>query len=178
MPLLSNAQKEIRSSNIILQNKFVRFEFDSVYGGLVSMVDLSSGIEHIKKIDGKRSLWNLNFSQGLAKRVLSGTELPLSRSAVTKLADGSERASFEWANMEWALEKVYKRPGVELGVVSVSVTVDLPKDSGIASWRIWVDNNSDMWGLSEVDFPSLDGFLQSGQYDVAKPLRPGVLFKA
>jgi hypothetical protein len=178
VPVFSIAQKEGQASKIILQNKIVRFEFDPIYGGLVSMVDLSSGIDHMQAVNEKRSLWNLNFSFGTNKRTLSSTELPLSRSTVIKLADGGDRATFEWSNLEWALEKVNKRPGVKLGVVSVKVTVDLPRDTGIASWRIWVDNNSDMWSLNEVDFPSLNGFLQAGQYDIAKPWRPGLLYKA
>ncbi|MCL5019524.1 MAG: DUF6259 domain-containing protein, partial [Patescibacteria group bacterium] len=45
----------------------------------------------------------------------------------------------------------------------------MPKDSGLASWRINIQNKSDYWGLWTVKFPYINGFLESGKYDVAVP---------
>lgn len=184
MAVASRWQKGDKASNVILQNEIVRFEFEPAHGGLVAMVDLASGTNHVQEVDDTPSLWNLTFSHGLEKRSLSSTQFPCSRSEIEKLSDGSARATFEWPNLEWDLERLdikntkNKKRDVALGRVSVRVSIELPRNSGIASWRISVDNNADMWGLWDVDFPSVNGFLASGQYDIARPARPGLLLKA
>ena len=54
-------------------------------------------------------------------------------------------------------------------MVSVTVIIELPEDNGIAEWRIFVENNSDYWGMWSVLFPIVNGFPESGKYDVARP---------
>ncbi|MBI3991558.1 MAG: hypothetical protein HY350_05355, partial [Candidatus Omnitrophica bacterium] len=82
---------------------------------------------------------------------------------------GGMHAVFEWKDMDLK---------GELKVIDVKISVDLPKDSGIAEWRIWINNNSNIWGLWEIEFPKVNGFLESGQYDLAIPMENwGVLKK-
>ena len=64
--------------------------------------------------------------------------------------------------------------------VSVTVIIELPEEEGVAKWRIFVENNSDYWGLWSVLFPIVNGFPESGKYDIARPsfARGGELISA
>ncbi len=132
------------------------------------MVDVSAGVNHIQAVDANM-LWELTLSLGTEKRSLSNTRQPCTSYRIEKLADEGQRAIFEWLNTDWQEEK---------GALTVRVTVDLPRNSGIASWRIWVDNKSEKWGLYDVDFPKCSGYLRRGEYDIAVPTgNAGRLFK-
>ena len=163
------AQSSIELSRVILSNDIVRFEFDAEYMGLVAMTDCAAGVNHIQPVDERYTLWKLTFYQDGQKRSLSSIQTPCTSYKIEKLTDGFQRATFEWLDMDLEEEK---------GIVTLRVTVDLPQNIGIASWRIWVDNNSEVWGLYEVDFPKFRGYLKSGEYDIAVPRRNwGKLFK-
>src|SRR5258708_3680224 len=99
VPVSLIAQEAVESPRITLQNKVVRFDFEPTYGGLVSIIDISSGVNHMLEVKEKRTLWNLNFNQGSNKRTLSSTELPLSHSAVTELAGGGSKLTLEWNHL-------------------------------------------------------------------------------
>jgi len=163
------AQPQTKTSNLTLANDIVRFDFEARYMGLAAMVDLAESVNHIQAIDNRHSLWQLTFYHGAEKRALSSTEVPCTSHSIEELADGYRRATFKWLNMDCDNEKA---------VISVRVTVELPSDSGIASWRIAVNNDSNTWGLYEVDFPKCNGFLKSAEYDIAVPRRNwGKLYK-
>lgn len=180
---IAPGQKIWNAPEIILQNEKIRFEFEPTHGGLSSMFDKTGKIEHIQKTTLPHTLWSLTFAHGMTQRVLTNLDVAMVSSRVEKLTDGTMRATFEWHNLVWALERLdtinnkkVKRTGSP-GALAVKVTVDLPQDSGIAAWRISVDNDTDMWGMWDVDFPSVNGFLTSGAYDVARPSRPGILIE-
>jgi len=163
------AQSQKPASKAVLANDIVRFEFEAEYMGLAAMVDLASEVNHIQAIDGKHTLWELVFYQGNQRRSLSSTQVPCSSYDIKELPDGLKRATFEWPNIDLDKEK---------HIVSVRITVDLPRNSGITEWRIWVNNDSNIWGLYEVDFPKCNGYLKSGEYDIAVPRRNfGKLYK-
>ena len=164
-----SAQSRTSVSKAVLANDIVRFEFEAENMGLAAMVDLATAVNHIQTIDEKHTLWELTFCHGNQKRSLSSTQVPCGSYGIQELPDGLRRATFEWPNMDLDKEK---------GVVSVRITVDLPRNSGIAEWRISVNNSSNIWGLYEVDFPKCNGYLKSGEYDIAVPRRNwGKLFK-
>jgi hypothetical protein len=163
------AQPQSSATKAVLANDIVRFEFESEYMGLAAMVDLASEVNHIQGIEDKHTLWELTFYEGNQRRSLSSTQVPCSSYTIKELPDGLRRAVFEWPDLDLDKEK---------RVVSVRVMVDLPRNSGIAEWRISVDNDSNIWGLYEVDFPKFSGFLKSGEYDIAVPRRNfGKLYK-
>jgi len=165
-----SVESQTSVSRIVLANDIVRYEFEAEHMGLAAMTDLTTGVNHIQTIDGKRALWELTFCHGSRKRSLSSTQVPCTSYDIKEFPDGLRRATFEWLNMDWDKEK---------GAVSVRITVDLPRNLGIAEWRIWVNNNSDIWGLYQVDFPKCNGYLKSGEYDIAVPRRNwGKLFKS
>ncbi len=158
------------AEKVVLANDIIRFEFNQPYMSLVAMKDLAAGINHIQPTDGKPALWELVFSRGTEKQILSSTQLPCTSYKVEQLSDGLRRATFEWVDLD--LEK-------DKDIVDVRVEADLPQREGIASWRIWVDNDSNSWGLYEVYFPKCNGFLKSAEYDIAVPRRnSGKLFKS
>ena len=162
-------QSQIPAAKVVLANEIVRFEFEPEHVGLAAMVDLATEVNHIQAVEGKHANWELVFYQDNQKRSLSSTQVPCSSYEIKELPDGLRRATFEWPDMDLDDDKK---------VVSVRVTVDLPRNSGIAEWRISVDNDSSIWGLYEVDFPKCSGFLKSGEYDIAVPRRNfGKLYK-
>lgn len=164
-----SGQSAAKASKIVLANDIVRFEFEPECMGLIAMVDVGAGVNHIQPVDGKHTLWELTLGRGIEKRSLSNPQQPCTSYRIEKLADEGQRAIFEWLNMDLENEK---------DAVTVRVTVDVPRNSGIASWRIWVDNKSEKWGLYDVDFPKCSGYLKRGEYDIAVPTgNAGRLFK-
>lgn len=169
--LLSSLNAQIKSSSpaVVLSNDLVRFEFEGENMGLSGMIDLTANVNHIQPVEGKHTLWEVNFGRGTQERAMSNTRFPCTVYRVDNLPDGTQKATFEWLNLEWMREEK---------AVNVRVTVELPRNSGIATWRINVDNECDYWGLKEVNFPRFNGYLKSGDYDVAFPRRNwGKLFK-
>ena len=157
-------------TGLVLENDFVRFVFEPQTGGLSAMTDKTTGVSHIRKGTGGPYLWELTLSPGSQRNSISNRDNRASLMKIEMLRDGSQRAILEWAFLDWWREK---------GVLTVRVTVDLPKDSGIAEWWITVDNESDLWGLWTVKFPLVAGFPASGMYDIAVPESNwGMLYRA
>lgn len=148
------------SEPFVLQNEYVSFEFEPVNMGLASMKDLVSNHEHINSVEGKHLLWEIAFAKGTYKYTITNNYQPCSFASLEKLPNGTTRAKLEWNRMRWWEED---------DAVSVTVIIDLPQDQGLAEWRIFVENNSDYWGLWSVLFPIVNGFPQSGNYDIARP---------
>lgn len=162
-------QSSIEASRVVLSNDIVRFEFETKHMGLIAMIDYAAGVNHIQPVDKRYTLWELTFYGDGQKRSLSSTQVPCTSYKIEKLTDGLQRATFEWSDMDLEGEKE---------VVKVWVTVDIPQNTGIASWSIWVDNNSKALGLYEVEFPKFRACLKSGEYDIAVPTYNwGTLFK-
>lgn len=159
------------SKGLTLENELVSFEFEPENMGLSSMKDLTGGHEHINVVNGKHLLWEVVFAKGHQIYTITNNYKPCSFATVENLPDGTSRAVMEWNRMRWWEED---------DAVSVTVIVDLPKDEGIAQWRIFVENNSNFWGMWSVLFPIVNGFPQSGKYDIARPsfARGGELIKA
>jgi len=160
-PQLIRAQSTVGiSDKLVLQNEHVRFEFEPEHMGLLSMTDLLTNHNHINAVDGKHLLWEIAFAKGNQIYTITNNYKPCSSASVEKLADGTTRAVMEWNRLRWWNED---------DMVSVTVIVELPEDNGIAKWRIFVENNSDYWGMWSVLFPIVNGFPESGKYDVARP---------
>jgi len=148
------------SEKFILKNEKVSFEFEPVNMGLSSMMDLTTSHEHINNVDGKHLLWEVVFARGKQVYTITNNYKPCSYAIVEKLPNGTTRAVMQWNRLRWWEED---------DAVSITVIVELPKDKGIAQWRIFVENNSDFWGLWSVLFPIVNGFPESGEYDIARP---------
>ncbi len=169
---LLSAQNQVNiSKGFTLKNDHVLFEFEPDYLGLSSMTDLSTNHEHINAVNGKHLLWEIAFAKGNQIYTITNNYQKCSFAKVENLANGTTRATMEWNRVRWWNED---------DAVSVTVIVDLPKDKGIAEWRIFVENNSDYWGLWSVLFPIVNGFPESGKYDIARPsfARGGELIRA
>jgi hypothetical protein len=148
------------AKGLILANEHVRLEFEPGGMGLAAMVDLKSGRNHIGKVDGKHLLWEVTFGRGTLTPSANNNYRPCSYARIEPIAGGGQRAVMEWNDLRWWLEDE---------ALTVQVTVDLPGDSGVAAWRIFVENRSDYWGISRVAFPMVNGFPATGEYDVARP---------
>lgn len=157
----SYAQKKIDTSGkFVLKNKHVSFIFEPENMGLLSMTDLATGTEHINPVNGRHLLWEVAFAKGKQIYTITNNYKPCSYASLEILPDGTRRAVMEWNRMRWWNED---------DMLSITVTIELPEDSGIARWRIFVENNSDYWGLWSVLFPTINGFPESGRYDIARP---------
>ena len=136
-------------ANIVLENDFVRYEFDDTNGGIVSMFDKIGLVEHIHIDDADATIWGLEFANNYA---LSSKNYTVSDVQNTTDLDGTKRLQMVW----------------NVGVDIVEVKVALANNEGIASFRIFVNNNSDL-ALINVAFPDINGFLSEGDYDFALP---------
>lgn len=148
------------SRGLTLKNDFVEFKLAPGGMGLESMTDLKTGYDHILPVKGKHLLWEVVFGKGMQRGSITNNYQPCNFASVEKLPDGTQRAVLEWNNMRWWKEN---------NAVSVRVIIDLPPNCGVATWRIFVQNNSDYWGLWDVAFPNFNGFPSPGEYDIARP---------
>ncbi len=142
-----------------LANDHVIFQFEPDGMGLARMEDRATGFNHIAAVEGKHLLWEVAWGVGRQIYTITNNYKPCTRAEIKILPDGTQRAVMEWVDLRWWLEDE---------VISIVTTMDLPPDSGVASWRISVENRSDHWGLWAVLFPLVNGFPQSGKYDIAR----------
>jgi hypothetical protein len=134
--------------NIVLENEYVKYEFAGTNGGLVSMIDKSSSTEHMHVNSDDAMLWSLVMGNN---GQYSSKYYTVAASPIVTEMDGTKRLDMTWA----------------IGNISVMVKAVLANNTGIAAFRIFVNNNSDA-ALKNVKF-HLNGFISSGDYDVAHP---------
>jgi len=168
---LQAAQHVDPSQGITLSNSYVRLDFEPSGMGLSALVDLRSGANHIQPTKAKHLLWEIVLARGTLMRKVTNNYAPCDYAAVERLPGGTQRVVMEWNDLRWWKEN---------RVLTVRATVDLPPDSGIAKWRISVDNKSDYWGLWSVAYPDVTGFPEAGKYDLARPVNSsgGALWRA
>ncbi|MCY2929020.1 MAG: DUF6259 domain-containing protein [Planctomycetota bacterium] len=147
----------------VLENDHVRLVFEGRHAGLASMMDLGTGVEHIRNVPGPHALWEVRFANKAGGVTFDSTGFPYASALVNREPGGLQRATFRWTHLPL---------GQPDGGGSVEVVVELPPDSGIASWTIRVANNTHAWGVSRVDFPKVSGFLEPGAYDLAGAFGP------
>lgn len=141
-----------QADDFILENDYVRFEFEEKHMGLKAMIDKATGTNHFRVIDDEHFLWEIVLRHGTHEATIANNSQsarydppPECTSArIEVLSDGTQRAIMDWIGIDWWREEK---------ALNITVTVDLPGHKGIAEWRINVDNNSDIWGLWEVRFP-------------------------
>jgi len=121
------------SGGSTLSNRYVRLEFDPKGMGLSALVDLQSGVNHIRHVKEKQLLGG-RFSRGTAIKKVTNNDAPCDYVHVEKLLGDTESAVTEWNDVRWWNEN---------RVLTGRVTGDLPADSGNAQWRISVPNRSD-----------------------------------
>jgi len=141
----------------VLENDHVRMTFEAHHAGLASLMDKTSGVEHVHAVQGAHALWQIQCSHAKDSYELASTQFPCAAATVTT-GPASRCATFTWRGL--AL-------GAEAASVDVVVEVELPQESGIAAWRIHVSNASSGWGLRAVEFPKVTGMLEAGNYDLA-----------
>jgi len=159
-PLIAQISVVDVTQGLVIKNEHVSFVFEPENMGLSSMKDLITNHEHINPVNGKHLLWEVAFADGNYIYTITNNYKPCSFAKIEYLANGDIRATMEWNRLRWWNED---------DAVSVTVIVDLPEDKGIGNWRIFVENNSKYWGLWSVLFPIVNGFPESGKYDIAHP---------
>jgi Domain of unknown function (DUF6259) len=155
------AQPVDPARGLTLSNDHVKLQFEPSGMGLNSLIDVASGENHIHSVEGKHLLWQLMLGRGTLSETMDNNRKPCTYARIETLTGGVRRAVMEWNDLRWWLED---------NAVSVRVTVDLAPDSGIALWRIFVENHSDYWGLASVAFPAVNGAPAAGAYDIARPV--------
>jgi len=156
----SSAREINPAQGLVLSNEYARYEFQPEGMGLSAMIDLKTGYNHIKSIEGKHLSWEIAFCKGTQVQRINNNYKPCNYARIENLPNGSQRAVMEWNELRWWEED---------SVVTIQMTVELPKDCGVAKWRIFVENLSDYWGLWEVNCPKVNGFPADGAYDIARP---------
>lgn len=162
---LPGAASRTQEKTFSLENEHVAFFFDPVTFGLTGITDKTTGARHVNVEAGDAMLWQLDFHRGTYTTSISNkNSRPVSR--LETFPDGSQVLSLTWDKISWWRDDDFAK---------VQVTVILPENSGIAEWHIDADNRNDLWGLWNVRFPYVKGFLKSGEYDVAVPGQNGGL---
>lgn len=141
---------------LVLKNQYVAFTFMEGSFSLKGLADQITGKEHLLPDNQAPGLWQLSFARG--DQIITTTSniaLP-AKGDISHTVNGVQTLKIVWSDLTLP----------ELKDVQVEVIVNLPETSGIADWHIKVINNSKEWGLWEVYFPKISGFLESGKYDV------------
>lgn len=112
------------ANGLILANEHVRLEFEPGGMGLVAMVNVSSGRNHIGKVGGKHLRWEITFARGALMPSADKNYKPGSHARIQTVAGGSQRAVMEWNGLRWWLEDE---------AFTVRVTVDLPNLPGCST---------------------------------------------
>ncbi|MGB5597522.1 MAG: DUF6259 domain-containing protein, partial [Thiothrix litoralis] len=151
--IFSACQKKI--NNLILKNEFVAFTFEEGTYSLNGLTDQKTQKEHFFLQSTSEGLWQISFSkQG---QIINATnKLSQEAKGVIKKNKKGQTLTITWDDLTLP----------ELKNVKVEVVVNLPNQSGIADWHLNVINDSKEWGLSEVSFPKISGFLDSTNYDI------------
>jgi hypothetical protein len=149
------------TKGLVLANDHVRFEFEPDGMGLRAVVDAKTGRNHVQRFQGKHQLWQVSLGRGTLTRTADNNYKPCNYARIETSPQGVRRAVMEWNDLRWWLEDK---------ALTVRVTVELGPGSGIASWRIFVENHSDYWGVWNVAFPALNGIPAAGAYDIARPV--------
>ncbi len=144
-----------------LQNEYVQYRFEPRGFGLSGMVDRRTGFNHIGEVDGRHLLWEVTFGRGTMRPKIDNNYKPCSYARLLTRPNGDQILVLQWNDMRFWEED---------GIVTVRVTIELAKTDGVATWRTFVQNRSNYWGLWEVACPSVNGFPAAGTYDVAMPV--------
>jgi hypothetical protein len=144
-----------------LQNEFAQYVFEPGGLGLSGMIDLKTGLNHIRPVAGKHLLWEVTFGRGTMRPKIDNNYKPCSGIKLLQRPNGDQLAVLEWNAMRFWEED---------NIATVQVTIELPKADSVAKWRIFVNNLSNYWGLWEVACPSINGFPAEGAYDAAMPV--------
>jgi len=146
-----------REENVyILKNNNVAFTFEEGSYSLTGLTDLTTQKEHIFPNSSVGELWQLSFARD--EQIVTTTNI-LSQPGKARLAknkNGGKTLRILWDDLGVA----------ELTAIKVEVVINLPDNAGIADWHINVLNDSNEWGLWEIAFPKVSGFLDSTSYDV------------
>jgi len=155
------AQRLDPSNPIVLENTHARFEFEPGGMGIAGMIDRAASVNHVQPVAGRHLLWEAVFAKGRQQTKLTNNSRPCNYATSEDLPDGTKRLVLEWNNLRlWLEDKA----------VDVRVLVELPAASGIARWRIFLENRSNYWGLWNVSYPLVNGFPAGGEYDIARPV--------
>ncbi|HBG26888.1 MAG: hypothetical protein A2Y10_11330 [Planctomycetes bacterium GWF2_41_51] len=139
-------------ADIVIENDYAQFVFNSSNGGLKSLIDKSSGQQHINSSSQDASLWKIQF---LNSNTVESRTQNLQSSSVQISKDRTVNLEMVWQVSQYNF--------------NVKVTIQLPNNSGIASMMISIQDNPSMPDINNVEFPKINGFLESGQYDIALP---------
>ena len=157
---------------LVLENGAVRFGFDSKENGLGlrSLYNVCAGLEHLQPARDGELMWQLELRDEVDHAVLVNNK-SLSQRHVRRQrrSDGGQSLVLTWKNVSLP---------EEADALDVTVTIDLPRgvlsselpagriprwgdpevvDSGMAQWRIDVENRSNRFGQWTVTFPIMAG---------------------
>lgn len=149
------------AKGMTLQNEYVKYVFEPIGLGLSEMIDRRTGFNHIQAVEGSHLLWEVEFGKGTMHPGISNNYKPCSHISLYIKNNGDQIAFLEWNRMRFWEED---------SIVTIRVTIELPKSDGVATWRIEVQNLSDYWGLWDVACPSVNGFPSEGTYNIALPV--------
>lgn len=144
------------NNGLVLENDIVSFRFKDGSYSLTGLRDIVTQKDHIFPDSCDTELWKLTFASGDKRLSTTNIIAQDAEARIRKNKTGGETLKITWNDLGSA----------ELTGIKVEVRVNLPEDSGIADWHIKVINDSESWGLWDLEFPKVAGLLDSSNYDL------------
>ena len=137
----------------------IRLDRPSAGAGLISMMAADGTTEFAPNADESPGLWSLEFRTPLRDGERETATVRCS-DGVPQVESLTDAIKLEWSGLDL--------PG-EAGVIDVTVTIQREGDGAGAVWTIELENRSARFGLWHTVFPEFRGFLEPGEFDVARP---------
>lgn len=145
-----------KNTALVLENDIVSFSFKEGSYSLIGLRDIEAQMDHISPDTCEKELWKLTFAKGEEQISTNNIISRDVKASIGRTGNGGKTLKVLWNDL--GLE--------ELAGIKVEVKVNLPDDSGIADWHINVINDSDSWGLWDIEFPKIMGFLDTSNYNL------------
>lgn len=153
---------------IHLGNAFLEFAFNNVKGGVYSAIQKSFKNDFRKNKETPCLIFRVWFTVKGEKE--------------TKWVDnlGTNNFAYNWEMTGDGIRLTLRNSGFGKYTINVKVTIFVPNNSNLSTWKIEIENNGDLV-INKVEFPLITGFTNIGEKSeddyIAIPFCGGVLLK-
>ena len=125
---------------IYLGNRFLEFAFDKENGGIFSVVNKSSAIDFRTNKESPCLIYRIWFKTADKKETKCLRSLD------------ADDFAYDWERMIEGIKLTLRSSSLRKLNIRIAVTIFVPDDSNLTSWRIKIENNEN-FTLYKVDFP-------------------------
>ncbi len=153
---------------VYLGNAFLEFAFDKAKGGIFSVIQKSSKNNFRKNKESPCLIFRIWFKtkDGEEAKCINNLE--------------AVDCAHDWERTGEGIRLTLRNSGFGEYNIKVKMTVFVPDDSNLTTWKINIENNDNLT-INKVEFPLISGFSKIGEESeddfVATPFCGGVLLK-